>query len=146
MLQDRIRRAEQAVEVQKSQASASKFQTVISFGAAVLGAFTGRKMASAGNLGRAATAMRGVTRSSRESSDVGRAEDNVQALQQQLESLNAQFRAEVDAMSSRFDAATETLEAVSLKPKKTGISIRAVVLVWAPCTMDAGGGRVTAWT
>ncbi|MBL9001646.1 MAG: ATP-binding protein [Phycisphaerae bacterium] len=131
-LQDRIRRAEQVVDVQKQQASSAKVSTALSFGAAILGAFLGRKVASAGNVGRAASAARGVGRQSKEAADVGRAEENVAALRAQLAELEEQFRADVDADAGRADAAAQTVERVTLRPKKTGISVRAVVLAWTP--------------
>lgn len=136
-LQDRLRRAEQAVEVQKEQASASKFSTAISFGAAVLGAFTGRKTVSAGNVGRAASAARSVSRSSKESKDVGRAEENADAIRRQLEELQQEFESEVQAMTAQLAASSDDIQSLVIKPKKTNISVRAVVLVWTPHLGDA---------
>jgi hypothetical protein len=131
-LQDRIRRAQQTVQVQQQQASASKWSTALSVGTSVLGAMFGRKTISTGNIGRAATAARGVGRTMKESSDVGRAEENVAALQQQLQGLEAEFRSETDALTARFDPAIEALETLSLRPKKTDITVKTVALAWAP--------------
>lgn len=131
-LEDRIRRAQQTVEVQKAQASQSKVNTALSIGAAILGGFLGRKTISAGNVGKAATAMRAGSRAYQESGDVGRAEENVQALQQQLTDLQAQFQTEVDAFSSKVDPATEALETIKVRPKKADIRVDAVVLAWTP--------------
>ncbi|MBX9737527.1 MAG: hypothetical protein K2X32_11430, partial [Phycisphaerales bacterium] len=50
-LQDRLRRAQQAAEVQREQASGATWSAALSAGAAILGAFMGRKVASAGNIG-----------------------------------------------------------------------------------------------
>ncbi|MFO0833083.1 MAG: hypothetical protein U0637_14725 [Phycisphaerales bacterium] len=131
-VEDRIRRSQQALDVQKSQATQSKVNTALSIGAAILGGFLGRKTISAGNIGKAATAMRAGSRAYQESGDVGRAEENVQALQQQLADLQAQFQAEVDAYASRVDPATETFEKITVRPKKTDIRVDAVVLAWTP--------------
>lgn len=131
-LNERLRKAQQAVEVQKEQASQSKVQTAISFGTAVLGAFLGRKAASAGTMGRAATAARGVGRSMKESSDIDRAQENVAAVRLQIEELEAQFKADVEAAAPSIDPLAADLERLALKPKKTNIAVRAVVLVWAP--------------
>jgi hypothetical protein len=143
-LQDRIRRAEMAKDVQAKQASASKFQTAISFGATVLGAFMGRKTLSAGNIGKAATAARGVGRSMKESQDVARAEENVEAIQQQYADLEAQFKADVDALTGKIDPVTERLETVSLRPKKTDITVKRVALAWAPY-WQTPSGEAPAW-
>jgi hypothetical protein len=132
VLQERIRKAEQQLQVQKDQSRGAKVQSAIGFGAAILGAVLGRKASGAGNVGRAATAMRGVTRAGKESSDVGRAEENVQAAQEQFAALDREFQAELDALGQRFDPLSETLEPLALAPKKTGITVRAVVLAWTP--------------
>jgi len=145
VLQDRLRRAQQALEVQKEQSSSAKIGTAISFGAAILGAFMGRKLASASNIGKAASAAKSVGRASKESADVGRAEETVEAVQAQLQALEAQFQEELSAASDRIDPATEELEHLSLKPKKTNISVRAVVLAWAPHTTAADGSLTPAW-
>ncbi|MEO6307913.1 MAG: ATP-binding protein, partial [Nitrospiraceae bacterium] len=83
-LHDRIRRAEQAREKQQAESRSSQVQAAISVGASILGAFLGRKTISATNIGRATTAIRGAGRAIKESKDVGQAEENVSALQQQL--------------------------------------------------------------
>ncbi|MBL0927877.1 MAG: ATP-binding protein [Phycisphaerales bacterium] len=140
-LGERLRRAQQAEAKQREQASAAKVNTALSIGAAILGAFMGRKTVSAANVGRAATAARAGSRAVQESGDVGRAEETVQAVQQQLSDLQAQFDSEQAAVAQQFDTSAAELETVSLKPKKTNIQVRAVLLVWAPHT---GSGK-PAW-
>jgi hypothetical protein len=136
-LQDRIRRAQQQAEVQKEQASAAKTGTFLSIGTAILGAFMGRKAISSGNLGRASTAARGVSRQMKESSDIARAEENVAALEDQLRTLEAEFRSETDELSERFDASSAQFTTLKLHPKKAGINVRAVVLAWMPASFTS---------
>ncbi len=143
MLQDRLRRAQQAVEVQKEQASNAKWSTALSAGAAILGAFMGRKALSAGNIGRAGSAARGVGRSMKESSDVGRAEENAEAIQQQLAELQAQFDHDVAEATGELEALATDIVSTTLRPKKTNITVRAVVLAWAP--YEAGGSGSPLW-
>ena len=71
--EDKLRRAEAAVERENQQASESKMSAAVSFGATVLGALIGRKAVSATTLGRATTAAKSMGRISRESGDVARA-------------------------------------------------------------------------
>jgi hypothetical protein len=143
-LQDRIRRAQQAVEREQQQASASKWQTAISVGSTLLGAFLGRKAVSAGTIGRATTAARGASRSYKESRDVARAGETVEALQTQLADLQSQFDAEAAQIAQQCDPQTEPLETVTLKPKKTNITVRSLVLAWAPY-WQSGGTESPAW-
>ena len=44
--------------------------------------------------------------------------------------MNAEFKAQVDALQSKVDPATEPLDTVSVRPKKTNITIRLVALAW----------------
>lgn len=129
-LQDRIRRAEAAVQREKEQASQAKMQTAISFGTTLLGAFLGRKVVSAGSLGRAATTARGVGKSMKESRDVGLAEESVEVLQQRLAELEEDFKTEADSLSA-YDAA-EVLEKIEVRPAKAGITVQLFTLAWLP--------------
>jgi hypothetical protein len=131
-LQERRRRAEQAVAREQEQASASKWNTAISVGTTILGAFLGRKAVSAGTIGKATTAARGASRTYKESQDVARAGETVQAIDQQMADLQAQFDADVNAAQAACDPGTLPLETVSLKPKKTDINVSAFVLAWTP--------------
>jgi hypothetical protein len=102
----------------------------------LLSSFLGRKRASLTTLGRATTAARGVSRSMKESQDVGRAQENVAAVTQQIEDLQAEFQAETAALEQSFDPQTEALEKVSLKPTKANIAVKLVTLAWAPYLND----------
>ncbi len=129
-LQEKLRRAEQAVQKEEEQASAQKTQTAISFGTTVLGALFGRKTLSASTLGRATTAVRGVGRASKEAQDVSRAKENVGSVQAQLEELEAELQAAIASLDATYHPATEPLETISLKPKRTGVQVQLVALVW----------------
>ena len=145
-LEERKRRAEQAVAQQQDQAQGQKYQTAISFGATLLGSLLGRKTASLGTLGRATTAARGVSRSMKEAEDVTRAEETVAAIAQKLADLETEFKDETAGIERSFDPQTEELGKVSLKPKKVNIDVKLVALAWAPYWRDAQGELKPAWT
>jgi hypothetical protein len=144
-LQERIRRAGQAVDRESEQAKEQGLQTAISIGATILGAFMGRKPVSASTLGRATTAVRGVGRAMKEKQDIGRAQETVEVLQQQLADLEAEFNAEAEVLGGRSDPLTETLETVTVRPTKQNISVRLVALAWVPAWQDAQGTLTPAW-
>jgi hypothetical protein len=144
-LQERIRRAQQAVEREGAQASQAKLQTAISFGTTLLGAFFGRKAVSVSNLGRATTAVRGIGRSAKEQQDISRAQETVEALQSQLAELEAELQTEAQALEAKIDAQSEQFETLSIKPKKTNISVQLVTLAWAPFWRDNSGETTAAW-
>jgi hypothetical protein len=143
-LQERLRRAQQAVEKQAEQAKQAKFQTVISVGSTLLGAFTGRRVSSS-TISRASTAMRGFSRAIDEGKDVARAGDTVASIQQQLADLQAEFDNETAALEARIDPATESLEPISIKPDKSDILVQLVTLVWVPYWQDSQGSTAPAW-
>jgi hypothetical protein len=132
VLQERIRRAEAARERESAQATRAKLDTVISFGSTLLGAFLGRKVISASTVGRAATTMRSAGRSMDQAGDVTRANETIEALQKQLNDLDAAFREESVALAATCDSASDTLEPLELKPRKADIQVKLVALVWMP--------------
>jgi hypothetical protein len=144
-LEERLRRAEQAVEREKEQVTQQGLQTAISVGATLLGAFLGRKAVGVTNIGRATTAARGVGRVLKERQDIGRAEDTVEGIRQRLRDLEAEFASEMSALETQIDPLTERLERVALKPKRTDIAVRLVALAWAPLWQDPQGKTTPAW-
>ena len=144
-LQDRIRRAEQAKEKQQAESRSSQVQAAISVGASILGAFLGRKTISASNIGRATTAIRGAGRAMKESQDVGQAEENVAALQQQLTDLEAQFKSESETLTAATDPLNEQLESIAIRPTKANIAVKLVTLAWTPHWRDGKGVLTHAW-
>lgn len=144
-LQDRIRRAELAVEREAEQAKQSKLQTVISVGATFIGAFLGRKAVSRSSVSRATTAVRGAGRAMKEAKDVGRAQDNVEALQDRLADLEAEFKAETEKLGGGNEPLTEKFDLITIRPKKTNISLQLAVLTWMPHWQDDRGIITPAW-
>jgi hypothetical protein len=138
-LQERLRRAEATKEREADQAKRAKMDTLISLGSTLLGAFLGRKAVSVGTVGKAATTMRSAGRAMGQASDVGRAQETVEAVQLQLQDLEAQFQAEASAATNAVDPANEPLETVDLRPTRMNINVRLVALVWLPFSRDAVG-------
>ncbi len=131
-LQERRRRAGQAVERESEQATHSQVLTAISIGATLLEAFTGRKAVKTSTIGKATTAARSAGRAIKDRGDVARAEETVAAIDQQIADLEAQFKAEADSLAAAADPLTEKLEVISLKPTKANIAVTLVALAWVP--------------
>jgi hypothetical protein len=130
-LAERLRKAEGAVDREQRQASQQKTQTMLSMGAAAIGALFGRKALSTGTLGRATTAARGVGRSMKEAGDVKRAAENVAALRQQLEAFDESVRDETHAIGARYQGTPE-LESITIAPKRGQVAVQFVALGWDP--------------
>jgi hypothetical protein len=142
VLQERLRKAQQAVEVQEAQAKQAQFSTAVSVGASLLSAFIGGKGSA---LSKAGTAAKGVGKAMKEGGDIGRARETVEAVQQQLAGLDEQFKTESAALESTLAAQSEQLETLSLRPKKSNIAVQLVALAWAPYWREASGAATPAW-
>jgi hypothetical protein len=127
---EKIRRAQESVAREQQQVSQQKTQTAVSLGATLLGALMGRKAVSMSTLGRATTTARGVGRSMKEAADVAQAQERQRAAEEELQAIDAELQREVQALSDgASDAAIETAE---VKPKRAGVEVRLVALVWKP--------------
>ena len=144
-LQERLRRAEQAVQREQAQASQAKMDTAISVGGAILGAIFGRGKISAGAISKVGTAARGAGRAAQQQGDVTRATESVQALQLQYADLEAALQQDIDALGATYDAQQETLEAIPIKAKSGDVHLQLVALVWVPFRRDAAGMATAAW-
>lgn len=129
-LEDQIARGQQRVEREHSQLSHQKFQTMLSVGAAVLGAFMGRKGVRSKDVSRATTAARSATRISRESKDVEHAADSLQQLQQRFADLQAELEQEIAQVHSELDPSAVDLEAVTIKPRKSDTVVEEIGMLW----------------
>jgi hypothetical protein len=132
LLEDRIRRAEQRVEKEKSDVRVAGVQTAISLGATLLGAFMGRKTFSASTIGRASSTMRSGMKTAKEHSDITAASENLDVLQQQKTDLEAEFHAELQSLEGTADPVKQTIETVAQRPKKADVSVPLVALTWLP--------------
>ncbi len=145
VLEDRVRRAQQAVEREAQEASSAKTDSMISLGATVLDALLGRKRISATRLGRATSAARGFGKASRQADQVRHAQDTLAAYERQLYELEAELEAELRQIEERLDPLREELQVLQLKPRKTDVDIRLLALAWCPTEIDATGRPQTLW-
>ena len=128
-LDDRLRRAADRVEREKSQYSQRKLDTAISIGTSVLGAiFGGRSVATT----RAGSAARSAGRVFSEHGDVARADDSLEALTAEREELLKRIEQEASDLASMLDPSSIALERVRISPRKSDIAIGRVAIAWEP--------------
>ena len=127
---ERRRKAEQAAQREAAQKTGSMVQAGMSVLQTGLGALFGRKTFSATNVTKAASAARSIGKAVSDTQDVGRAQENIAAIDQAVAALDAELQAEVATIESAL--ASAPLEPVTLQPKKTQITIQRVVLAWTP--------------
>ncbi len=138
-INERIRRAEQAVEREREQATGSKIDTVVSIGSALLSTFLGRKRVSATSVTRAATAARKASNAYKQSGDVERAGETVDSRKAQLAELEAELQSELASLETDWSAKAEQLEEVAVRPRATDITLQFCGIGWLPFIEDSMG-------
>ena len=130
--EDKVRRAEAAVDREALQARDSSLSAAVSVGAGLLSAIFGGKALSGANVGRAATAIRGAGRAQSQAADVQRAQAQVALLRQQADDIQAALQRDVAQIQAEWNPDTDPIETVSIKPRRGGVTMQACGILWAP--------------
>jgi hypothetical protein len=138
-VRERIDRAAERVEREEEQYKDRKTQTMVSMGATVIGALFGRKLGSVGNVGRAASTVKGASRAAREKADIGRAEARVEEYQADLADLEVEFEKALDEVEDRGLEFEPEIESLRVNAKKGDLDVERLSLVWVPSRVGASG-------
>lgn len=138
-IRNQLATAQDRVDREKSEYRSSQLQTAISFGTSVLGALFGRKLASATNVSRAGTAMRGVSRTMQQGSDVTRAQRDVTEAKADMAELEEEFARDVDQLEEELSVENIDLEPLEVRPRKSDIEVEEFAVVWTPWRVDQAG-------
>ena len=138
-LKGRIETAEAAVQREQSQASRATMDSVVSFGSTVLGALFGRKIASSTNVSRGATSMRSLGRAAQQRSDVARAREKVESLNEDLAELDSRLGEAIGALEEKYAAQSLQLESFAVRPRKSDTEVAPLAVVWTPWQVDDSG-------
>lgn len=117
----RLQRAQDRVAKEEADASKSMIDT----GIAILGALFGRT--STAKLGRAFST---GSRAYKERGDIGRAEETLNELHEEIELLAEELEDKIEELSDKFDVDKVEIKDASMKPKKSDIEIEEFSLVW----------------
>ena len=135
-LDERLRRAADRVEREKSQYSQRKLDTAISIGTSVLGAiFGGKSVATT----RAGSAARSAGRVFGERGDVARAGESLESLTTERDELLRSIEQEATDLTSSLDANQIALTRVRVAPRKSDIAIGRIAIAWEPWRAGADG-------
>jgi len=120
-LMKRLQRAQDKVEKEEADASKSMIDT----GIAVLGALFGRS--SSAKLGRA---FNKGSRALKERGDIGRAEEALAEIHEEIELLAEELEEKIDELNDKYDVDNVEISDAAMKPKKSDIDVEAISLVW----------------
>ncbi len=139
-LEERIRKAEQAVQREKDQANQAKFSTMINVGNTLLDTLLGNKRGfKKSTIGKAASSARAAGRSRQQQGDVARAEETVLTYQEQLQALELDLENELQVLADTYSDKEENFKELQIKPKKKDIIVKVFGLLWLPYESVAGG-------
>lgn len=128
-LQDRLRRAEAAIEREQGQARQQKLTAAVSFGSALLGALFGRGRAAT-SARRIGSAARQAGRVRQQADDVARARERAEQLRAQLAELEDELAREVDALRAQLDEAASDIRTIVLRPKSADVQVLRFGIAW----------------
>jgi hypothetical protein len=126
-LGERLRRAQAMLDKREAEASARKRETLVSIGESVVGMFLGRRSSRT-----ASASLRRMRMSSSAKMRAEEAEENIEALQAEVQAMNEKLAEEVAEITARWDQAALELEEVAVNPRRADVDISYVAIGWAP--------------
>ena len=114
-------------------------------GSSVLGALLGRKAVSKTNVSRAATAAKAASRAAQQRDGASQAAGSLESLRQKYTELQAKFQREIEKLDAALRPEALVFEPLSIRPRKTDITVERVVLAWMPYHVGAGGRLEAAY-
>jgi prefoldin subunit 5 len=131
-LEDRQRRARQALERKTSQAQQKKLDAAVSTGTALLGVLLGRKSVSSTSLSRVGTAVRSASRARQSGDGISQAEETLQSVEAQLRELESQLQQELERVAETYNPLDQKLEEIEIRATSANITVHLVGLAWRP--------------
>lgn len=137
-VQGQIERAKDQLDREQAEYDQSKYDSLVSVGSSIFGALLGRKKLTKTNVSKASTSARSVGRTSRQRADVQRAVDKLDALLVKRSDLEEELQVEIDDLELSMTTRNVDLEPLSIRPRKSDISVEKVALVWIPAVKPGG--------
>ena len=138
-INSKMQTAQDRVDREAEQYKQAKMSSVISFGASILGAFLGNKVASRTNVSKMSSAMRGAGRAAQQKGDVARAEDQLTQLALEIQELDDELNEELEKLGETYRVEDWTLDTTVLPPRKSDLKVDDPWLVWTPWEVDSTG-------
>ena len=130
-LEKRMASAQDAIDREAAQASQRKTDTLVRVGTTLLGAFLGGRSRRS-TLSQIGVTARSAGRMSKESSDVARAEQKLDALKADYADLDAQLQREMDDIDLTASPESAPLETVEIQATQTSMHVAEMALAWVP--------------
>jgi len=115
------------LERKDADAKARGRESLISIGESMFGMFRGRRTTRG-----LSTYMSKRRQADLKEMEVKETEETIEALQQEIEELEAELEQEVAAVRAHWEEALGELEQVPVRPRRTDVQVELFALAWAP--------------
>ena len=128
----KVIQAKRKLEKEKDQYTSQRLQSVVSFGATILGAFLGRKVVSKTNLGKLGTSLNKASRTWQEKEDVAHQSEVIESLEEDIRILKENVEIEVQQIQEKYKNAISGIKINEIFPEKKDVRIRNLYILWQP--------------
>lgn len=129
-IEDKLSKAMIKLEKEKNDLKSEGINAAISIGTSILGAIFGGKTLSRTNMGKVATGARSAGRVLNQKKDVDYANQSIESIDEELNTLIANFENEVNEIKNKYDIKNIAIEEIAISPKKSDIFDEKITLVW----------------
>jgi hypothetical protein len=131
-LEERMARAQQQLQEFETEQQQDTLDSAISLGQSIFGALFSRKKLSRTNVDRVSSSARKMRRVARGKEDVQRARAALDRLLEQRAELEERIARDVQRLEAAHQSAELHLETISIRPRKTDITVQEVSVAWLP--------------
>ncbi len=129
-LENRLEKAYQKLDKEKSDVSAKTTNTVINIGSSILGAIFGGNLFSRTNMSKVGSGMRGATGIYKEKQDVQRAKNSIEMVEEDIEKLKNKLQENIFQIDEKYSLKNYPNEKVAIKPRRADIYDTQICILW----------------
>lgn len=137
---EKLRKLEQNIDKKKENYKQNNMTNIINIGTTIFGAFLGSKKRL--NVGRAGTAINGMSRSSEKKSDIERVTEEYGIQNDKLKEIEAEFQKDMDNIQNNFNTENLSVESLNIPSRKTDITIQKFFVAWVPYEINSSGEHI----
>jgi hypothetical protein len=128
--EDKLQALNIKLKKEEAEVTSKVTDTIISIGLTVMSAFFGKKALSASTISKGASSLSKGKGVLKERADVANAELLIDDIQEEMQTLESNFKDEIEEISQELDIKNYPLESVIIKPRRSDISITDFALLW----------------
>ena len=129
-IEKRLARAQERLQKEESDVSASTTNAMLSFGMTILDAFLGRSAIKRSTTAKAGSTLRNAGKVYREKDDVSRAQERVKEIEDELYDLEDNLSQEIDEIQEEYEIDNYEIQEFYIKPRRSDIHDVEIALLW----------------